>query len=156
MQFFHSRDLDPETLVDPNKNERIRQVLDTAKKFVTIDDKQFVETALTWMHEARNKLVTVGREAVQQIPQYVFAATIFIFGLYYFLADGARFIKIWDDISPLDAEHDSVLRHEFVTVTRAVVMGTVLAGMAQALYSASGSRYLISIFACSLVAGSSY
>ena len=63
---------------------------------------------------------------------------IFVIALYFFLADGPMLLAVSRELLPLDQEHQARLLDQFSRVTRAVVMGTFAATVAQALTTGVG------------------
>lgn len=77
---------------------------------------------------------------------------VMIVSLYYFLADGASMIDTLLGLSPLERTQVERLLHEFDTITRAVVMATVVAALVQGIlisvgyfFTGLGSLFLLSI-----------
>jgi predicted PurR-regulated permease PerM len=56
-----------------------------------------------------------------------------LFAFFFFLADGKRIIETWEETTPLDVEHDRVIRREFATVCRGAIWGTILAALFQGI-----------------------
>ncbi|MBY0586041.1 AI-2E family transporter [bacterium] len=56
-----------------------------------------------------------------------------LFAFFFFLADGKRIIESWEETTPLDVEHDRVIRREFSTVCRGAIWGTILAAIFQGI-----------------------
>ncbi|MFO1019081.1 MAG: AI-2E family transporter [Planctomycetales bacterium] len=64
---------------------------------------------------------------------FLIDAVIVILTMYFFLADGRRLIASTERLIPLQVEYQERVRNRFVTVTRAVVLGTMLAALVQGL-----------------------
>ncbi len=58
--------------------------------------------------------------------------------LYYFLADGPTMIRAVMQLSPLDDRYEEELLNEFTTISRAVVLATLLSAFAQGLLASIG------------------
>ncbi|MCX7425230.1 MAG: AI-2E family transporter [Planctomycetia bacterium] len=63
---------------------------------------------------------------------------IMVVALYYFLADGPKMISTVMRLSPLDDRYERQLVQEFDTITRAVVLASVLSAIAQGLLAGFG------------------
>ncbi|HEY1602698.1 MAG TPA: AI-2E family transporter [Pirellulales bacterium] len=63
---------------------------------------------------------------------------VMILSLYYFLADGPAMIRALMHLSPLDDRYEEQLLNEFSTISRAVVLATLLSAFAQGLLASIG------------------
>lgn len=63
---------------------------------------------------------------------------VMIISLYYFLADGPTMIRAVMHLSPLDDRYEAELLNEFTTVSRAVVLATLLSAFAQGMLASIG------------------
>ena len=63
---------------------------------------------------------------------------VMIISLYYFLADGPAMVRTLMRLSPLDDRYEEQLLTEFATVSRAVVVATLLSAFAQGLLASIG------------------
>lgn len=63
---------------------------------------------------------------------------VLVISLYYFLADGPAMIKAVMRLSPLDDRYEDQLLKEFVTISRAVVVATLLSALVQGLLAGVG------------------
>ncbi len=54
---------------------------------------------------------------------------------YFFLIDGARMVQSITKLSPLKQDYEEALIDEFVTISRAVVVATLLSALAQGVLS---------------------
>ncbi|HVW36213.1 MAG TPA: AI-2E family transporter [Pirellulales bacterium] len=63
---------------------------------------------------------------------------VLIVALYYFLADGPAMIKTFMRLSPLEDRYEEQLLQEFTTVSRAVVVATLLSAVVQGLLAGVG------------------
>lgn len=70
---------------------------------------------------------------VGKFMSFLLAAGIVILGMYFFLVDSETFVVAAERLFPLQADYQRIIRQRFVTVTRAVVLGTFLAAIAQGL-----------------------
>ncbi len=63
---------------------------------------------------------------------------VMVLSLYYFLADGPAMIRALMHLSPLDDRYEEQLLNEFSTISRAVVLATLLSAFAQGLLASIG------------------
>ena len=72
------------------------------------------------------------------LPDLLVGLGVLIISLYYFLADGPAMIKTLMRLSPLDDRYEEELLLEFSTVSRAVVVATLLSALVQGLLAGAG------------------
>ncbi|HEV3340700.1 MAG TPA: AI-2E family transporter [Pirellulales bacterium] len=108
------------------------------KKQVNPSDEQLA----AWRTRARgfaDSLAVGGAQfAGDVLPDLVIGLAVMVVALYYFLADGPAMIKALMRISPLDDRYEEQLLNEFSTVTRAVVVATLLSALVQGLLAGVG------------------
>lgn len=96
--------------------------------------------------EQRNALLAKVREIAgplvlgtgQFLGSLLIGLGVMIISLYYFLADGPGMIRTLMRLSPLDDRYEEQLLTEFATVSRAVVVATLLSAFAQGLLASIG------------------
>ena len=69
---------------------------------------------------------------------FIVGFCIMVVALYYFLADGPKMVSTVMRLSPLDEHYEKQLVQEFDTITRAVVLATVLSAIAQGILAGIG------------------
>ena len=67
----------------------------------------------------------------QNVAGFVFFLFVMFFTLFYFLIDGERAIRFLMRISPLRDEHERILIHDFVSMSRATIKGTIIIAFIQ-------------------------
>jgi predicted PurR-regulated permease PerM len=72
------------------------------------------------------------------LPDLLIGLAVMVIALYYFLADGPAMIKSLMRVSPLDDRYEEQLLNEFATVTRAVVVATLLSAVVQGVLAGIG------------------
>ncbi|MES1212995.1 MAG: AI-2E family transporter [Singulisphaera sp.] len=72
------------------------------------------------------------------LGKFVVGLGVMILSLYYFLADGPSMIRALMHLSPLDDRYEEQLLNEFSTISRAVVLATLLSAFAQGLLASIG------------------
>lgn len=76
------------------------------------------------------------RRAVQAVGDvFSFGLGLLLFAVsgFFFLRDGTAILKTWEELTPLTLEQDRQVRRQFAVVSRAVVLSTILAALAQAV-----------------------
>jgi predicted PurR-regulated permease PerM len=97
--------------------------------------QDYSEKISTFMRE---KLLTIGGATTAAIASIVFGIIIMVVALYFFLLDGPAMLAAIKHVSPLDENHDQELIEEFSTVSRAVVLATLLSALAQGVLAGIG------------------
>ena len=72
------------------------------------------------------------------LPDLLIGLAVMIVALYYFLADGPAMIKALMKLSPLEDRYEEQLLNEFATVSRAVVVATLLSAVVQGVLAGIG------------------
>ncbi len=114
-------------------NQRSTQFLDFYER---IFGKPFDAKGL--LEEATLVVGNVLISSVQLILGILVGMAIMILALYYFLADGPAMVKTLMQLSPLDDHYEQQLLEKFSDVSRAVVVATLLAAVAQGLLAGVG------------------
>lgn len=89
-------------------------------------------------HFADSLAVGGARYAGDVLPDLLVGVAVMIIALYYFLADGPAMIQSLMRLSPLDDRYEEQLLREFATVSRAVVLATLLSALAQGILAGIG------------------
>lgn len=82
--------------------------------------------------------VKIGLVGVQALFTFAFGLGVMVFALYYFFADGPEMLETLMHLSPLDDDYERELLHQFATVSRAVVLATVITAVVQGLLAGVG------------------
>ena len=88
--------------------------------------------------EARGWLLYLGGEAGGFIASFSMGLAVMILAIYYFLVDGPDMIRTAMRLSPLDDTYEAELLNEFSSVSRAVVLATLLSAVGQGLLAGFG------------------
>lgn len=96
---------------------------------------QYSESASQFL---RAQLPSIGGATTAWLVNFAFGLTIMIVAVYFFLLDGPSMIATIKQISPLEEDHDNELIAEFATVSRAVVLATLLSAIAQGVLCGMG------------------
>jgi predicted PurR-regulated permease PerM len=136
---------DVQSAFDPNQNPTLAALVERIQSVADIDAGQIRSTAIKVASGVGQALYTGTVELLSDVASFCFSLLIFLIALFFFLVDGEKVLKGWEDLTPMDAEHDRILRVEFSKVCRGVVWATVAAAMVQGLLLGFGV-WLIELF----------
>lgn len=108
------------------------------KRQVNPSEEQLAQWRTKAKEFADSMAVGGAQYAGDVLPDLLIGAAIMIIALYYFLADGPAMIKSVMRVSPLDDRYEEELLNEFSTVTRAVVVATLLSAVVQGVLAGIG------------------
>lgn len=86
----------------------------------------------------QSNLVDWGASGLSAAFGFVIGLFIMVFALYYFLADGPTIVEALMRLSPLDDEYERQLLNSFTSVSRAVVLATMLSAAIQGTLAGLG------------------
>jgi predicted PurR-regulated permease PerM len=89
------------------------------------------------------QVVKVGWVGVQAFVGFLVGTAIMIFALYFFLADGPKIIQTLMHLSPMDDDYERELLVQFASVSRAVVLATLLAAFVQGILGGVGYYFVV-------------
>jgi predicted PurR-regulated permease PerM len=89
-----------------------------------------------------DKLVFLGGKSITFLVLIVVGAIVMVAAFYFFLLDGQSMIEAFKRLSPLDDEHEQELVAEFSSVSRAVVVATLLSALVQGLLAGLGFYFV--------------
>ncbi|TWT42710.1 AI-2E family transporter [Botrimarina hoheduenensis] len=87
--------------------------------------------------------VSLGLVGIQALVSTAIGLVVMIFALYYFFADGPKIIETLMHLSPLDDEYEHELLVKFASVSRAVVVATLLSAVVQGLLAGIGYQFAL-------------
>lgn len=123
-------------VIPPVVEAKIDEVIDRINLVIKpreIQKDQFRHELWQGVQTSAESLAVNTPGMVGKFMSFLLAAGIVILGLYFFLVDGDTFVLAAERLFPLHADYQRIIRKRFVTVTRAVVLGTFLAAIAQGL-----------------------
>ncbi len=126
---------------------RLASIMERIGHYVPIDPNAFRGWILRLGTESGQVLYERTLQLLTNLPGFVIGLVMFLIALYFFLRDGERMVRGWEQMTPLSLEHDRLIRTEFIRVCRGVVLGTVLAALLQ------GFLFGVALFAIDLAAG---
>lgn len=97
--------------------------------------KKYNEAVINWI---KSNFLSLGGRTSQFIFTLIFNGMIMMVAVYFFLLDGPKMIEAFKFLSPLDDRHEQKLIEEFGTVSRAVVVATLAAALAQGILAGIG------------------
>lgn len=118
--------------------KKIDDRLDISHDELKMRAKQFGESLL-------GPAVKWGQGVIGSMLDAVIQFGIILIAYFFFLVDGARIIRTWEETTPIDVAHDRVIRQEFANVCRAAIWGTVMAAIGQAIVMTIG-LFFINLF----------
>ncbi|MBT4692880.1 MAG: AI-2E family transporter [Planctomycetaceae bacterium] len=86
----------------------------------------------------RKQLLSMGANTLAFALQLLAGIVIMLVATYFFLIDGARMVQSITKLSPLKQDYEDALIDEFVTISRAVVVATLLSALAQGILAGLG------------------
>lgn len=87
---------------------------------------------------AKGTLFSLGGKTTAMVGRLVVGLVIMVVSMFFFLTDGPAMVVTLMKLSPLDDEYETELLADFETVSRAVVMATLLSALAQGLLAGIG------------------
>ena len=121
------------------------------------DEKlQWSEIVRYTQNQFRSFAAPAALSITQFLGNFLLGMFIMLVSLYFFFADGPSMMKAAMQLSPLDDRYEAQLLDEFVRVSRAVVMATLLSAAAQGLlagvgYMAAGLRSVFLLMVLTMV-----
>jgi len=86
----------------------------------------------------RKQILSVGANTLAFGFQLLAGVIVMLVATYFFLIDGARMVQSITKLSPLKQDYEDALIDEFVTISRAVVVATLLSALAQGFLAGIG------------------
>lgn len=133
-------------LFDPDENPQLAHWMKQLEEIANVDSKQIQEVGVRMARSAGEYLYGRTGEFLGDVVGFVVGIVLFFFALFFFLVDGESILQGWEELTPMDPDHDKVLRGEFVKVCRGVVWATVVAGVAQGILLGLGLFWMDWVF----------
>jgi predicted PurR-regulated permease PerM len=99
-----------------------------------------IEEFVNWASGFAARILVTG---VQSIIGIVVGLFILVIALYYFLADGPAMVEAVMAVTPLDRRYEHELLERFAEVSRAVVVATLVAALAQGALAGVGYTFAL-------------
>ena len=132
------------------KNEDERAPIDVAKlqrvaadKFVVLGERFNLNLSVEQVEanisrKAEQWLAPMATNVARFMGNLLIGLGVMIVSLYYFLADGPAMVRTIMRLSPMDDKYEQQLVDQFVDLTRAVVIATLLSAVVQGLLAGIG------------------
>lgn len=120
--------------IPPAVEQRIDQAVDRVNEFIApskIDKEKFRVQLWQGVQKYIEAVLRNTPGMLGSAVAFLVSFAIMMLALYFFLVDGSSFVDAAERLFPLQAEYQRIVRKRFVVVTRAVVLGTFLAAVAQ-------------------------
>ena len=88
--------------------------------------------------ESRKRILQAGANTVGYFISLLAGIVIMLIAVFFFLVDGRGMIQTILKLSPLKSDYEKMLIDEFVSISRAVVLATVLSALAQGVLAGIG------------------
>jgi predicted PurR-regulated permease PerM len=113
--------------------------LDQSNESLSLAQREKLNTAvLNAVTAIASELSEKTLSLVADVAAFLVGFAVMAIALYYFLADGERILTSLQQLSPLPNDDERELWQQFALVSRSVVMGTLVAGLSQAVLAAIG------------------
>lgn len=86
----------------------------------------------------RNQVLRAGANTLGYFVSLLAGIVIMLIGVYFFLVDGRAMVQTILKLSPLKSDYERMLIDEFVSISRAVVLATILSALAQGILAGVG------------------
>ncbi|MBA62935.1 MAG: hypothetical protein CMJ76_11275 [Planctomycetaceae bacterium] len=106
----------------------------------------------------RKQILQAGANTLSYFISLLAGIVIMLIGVYFFLVDGREMVQTLLKLSPLKSDYEKMLIDEFVSISRAVVLATILSALAQGVLAGVGfwiagmQSILLLTFAATLLA----
>jgi len=106
----------------------------------------------------RKQLLQAGANTLGYFISLIAGIVIMLIGVYFFLVDGRAMVQTILKLSPLKTDYEKMLIDEFVSISRAVVLATILSALSQGILAGLGfwiagmNSVLLLTFAATLLA----
>lgn len=106
--------------------------------------QEFVKNGSEYIKSVvQSKALGWGASGFAAVVSFCIGLAITVFALYYFFADGPAIVESLMHLSPLDDDYERQLLNKFTSVSRAVVLATLLSAMVQGLLAGIGYYFAL-------------
>ena len=109
-----------------------------AKELANPTDEELRHTVRHLLESTRGTLFSLGGRTTAWLGRLVVGLFIMVVAMFFFLAEGPAMIRTIMHLSPLNDQYEQELLADFATVSRAVVVATLLSAAVQALLAGIG------------------
>jgi predicted PurR-regulated permease PerM len=111
----------------------MKRLLHLFGSVIPIDQDWLHEQALNFLGNVVESISGIIANFLTSMPGLIVAFVVVILSTYFFLNDGARFLRFLQSLSPLKADRSKELYGSFEKSCRGVVLGLFLSALAQAI-----------------------
>lgn len=111
----------------------VKRILNGLAYFVPIDREWLHEQALNFLSTLVENISGIVATFLGSMPGLILAFVIVILSMYFFLVDGARFLRFLGNLSPLKHDRSREIYGVFERSCRGVVLGLFLSALMQAI-----------------------
>lgn len=109
-----------------------------ARQLADVDTAQLRKTSANSLLRATEGIYDRTRALAADVISFMIGLAVMIVALYYFFADGEKLLNEARQLVPLAREDQEALLLQFDNICRGVVLGTVVAGLAQGILAGIG------------------
>lgn len=136
----------------------IRQLIAGISRWIPIDREWMQAQALDFLQLVVEKLTGIIGNFLTSMPSLLIGISIVVLSTYFFLTDGAKFLRFLVSLSPLKLERSVELYGTFERSCRGVVLGLFMSGVVQGvlmsiLFLITGLPDAVFIFFVTIIAG---
>lgn len=108
------------------------------KQIANPSDEELAEYNSTATNFVKDQILSLGGSITSFLAKLLIGLIIMVVAVYFFLLDGPRMIEALKSMSPINDSHEEELVQEFMRVSRAVVLATLLSALAQGVLAGLG------------------
>lgn len=108
------------------------------KQIANPTEQELSEYNSTATNFIKDQILSLGGSITSLLLKLVIGLVIMVVAVYFFLLDGPRMIEALKSMSPISDKHEEELVQEFMRVSRAVVLATLLSAIAQGVLAGLG------------------
>lgn len=124
---------DPDDMIDSLiEKTGVKRAIDRAASIGGFDSSAAVEQVRDFLMTTANRVVDILGKMVAGLPAAAISFIVFLFAIFYFLADEEKILKIVRHYSMFSATDTERLIGVFTGLCKSVIVATVISGLAQA------------------------
>ncbi|MFN5707547.1 MAG: AI-2E family transporter, partial [Planctomycetota bacterium] len=108
------------------------------KQIANPTEQELSEYNSTATNFIKDQILSLGGSLTSLLIKLLIGLVIMVVAVYFFLLDGPRMIEALKSMSPISDSHEEELVQEFMRVSRAVVLATLLSAIAQGVLAGLG------------------
>jgi len=108
------------------------------KQIANPNEQELAEYNSTATKFVKEQILSLGGSITSFLLKLIIGLIIMMVAVYFFLLDGPRMMEALKSMSPISDSHEEELAQEFMRVSRAVVLATLLSAIAQGVLAGVG------------------